>query len=270
MIITVDKNGITEYSWLLEALLGCAPEDLEKTIAGKPPVISLVGGGGKTTCVKAMASECMQKKIGAVVATTTHMQMPHDEFLLDTEDMDAFHELMNSTGQVWLGKRLDPALQLPNMVKNKSRSLSLDFIRRVCREKAFPVLIEADGARCLPLKAPAEHEPVIVPETTITAAVCGLDVLGRSFEDSVFRPELACELLGRDLSDAVAPEDIAGLALSPGAGRKAVAPGMDYQVVLNKADDDGLVQTALSIAEELIGGGVSRVHITCGLRELMR
>ena len=79
MIITVDSKGEKSYHWLLEAVLGCQENELKNRIDTRAPIISLVGGGGKTTCVMAMASECRQKEIRAVVATTTHMQMPYDE-----------------------------------------------------------------------------------------------------------------------------------------------------------------------------------------------
>ena len=217
MIISIDQNGIYESNWLLEAVLNCSEDQLRNVLIQGKPVISLVGGGGKTTCVKSMAYECYHKGICAVVATTTHMQMPHDSFLLDTEDIDAFDALMREQGQVGLGKRLEPDPDNPNMVRNKSRSLSIEFVRKVCSDSPYPVFIEADGARCLPLKAPAEHEPVIIPETTHVINVCGLDVLGETFRDMAFRPELICALLGREENDPVTTRDLASLALSPAA-----------------------------------------------------
>ena len=44
------------------------------------------------------------------------------------------------------------------------------------------VLIEADGARRLPLKVPAEHEPVIPEMTTHVLSVYGLDSIGKRSE----------------------------------------------------------------------------------------
>lgn len=269
MIITVDSKGEKRYHWLLEAVLGCHEDELKKSIDTRAPIISLVGGGGKTTCVNAMASECRQKGIRAVVATTTHMQMPYDDFILNTEDMQAFSDLMEREGQVWLGKRLDPLCEDPGMVKYKSRSLGTDFVRRVCNESAFPVFIEADGARCLPCKVPADHEPVIVPETTLVLNVYGLDVLGKPFAESVFRPEPACTIAGKSLSDPVEKDDILRLALDARGGRKGVLPNMQYQVILNKADTAPQVEEALDIARGMVEAGISCVHVTSGLNELI-
>ena len=44
------------------------------------------------------------------------------------------------------------------------------------------MLIEADGAKCLPLKVPAEHEPVILPETTHVLSLYGMDAVGGVME----------------------------------------------------------------------------------------
>ena len=64
------------------------------------------------------------------------------------------------------------------------------------------VLIEADGARHLPLKLPASHEPVIRPETTAVLGVAGLSCIGKTLREVCFRAELAesvpelCDLPG--------------------------------------------------------------------------
>ncbi len=271
MIISISHSQMREEKWLLEAVLNCPPSELIPLVSQRPPVISIVGGGGKTTCVKAIATECYDKGIRAAVATTTHMQMPHDEFLLDAEDMDAFYALMEREGQVWLGRRLDPgaAGRESRMVKNKSRALSLDFVRRVCREGGVPVIIEADGARCLPCKAPADHEPVIPEETTHVLSVYGLDALGQRIADIAFRPELVSDILGKEPADLIGEDDLVSLALSDRAGRKAVTDAMAYCVVLNKADNDAMRDQAKEIAAKMTAQGVSRVLITNDLVRLM-
>ena len=55
MIITVDSKGEKTYHWLLEAVMGCQENELKKSIETRAPIISLVGGGGKTTCVMAIS-----------------------------------------------------------------------------------------------------------------------------------------------------------------------------------------------------------------------
>lgn len=47
-------------------------------LAEKGHVISLVGGGGKTTLLYAMASHCAQKGWRVLVSTTTHILRPEN------------------------------------------------------------------------------------------------------------------------------------------------------------------------------------------------
>jgi molybdenum cofactor cytidylyltransferase len=69
------------------------------------------------------------------------------------------------------------------------------------------VLIEADGANRLPLKAPAAHEPVVPSCSTLVVAVCGLDAQFVPLEESrVHRPEILAGLLGLGLGERVPPE----------------------------------------------------------------
>ena len=42
---------------------------------------------------------------------------------------------------------------------------------------------------------------------------------------------------------------------------------MDYQVILNQADDERLKEAAAGIGEELFRQGIRRVHRTTGLSE---
>ena len=271
MIYSIQNNQKKEFPWLFEAVIDCGENQLKEILEHRKTVISIVGGGGKTTCIKALAAECYKKSIHAAITTTTHMQMPHDEFMLEQEDIDQFDRTIAEHGQIWLGKRLKPGDPGTgrNMIRNKSRSLSVGFIREICRVRSTPVFIEADGARCLPCKAPAGHEPVIIPETTDVLSVYGMDSLDRTFAETVFRYELACSLLSRQPEDVVTEEDIVRLAASEEGGKKAVADGMKYIVVLNKADTDRTRERAFKIADMLTERGIERVLVTNNLKELM-
>lgn len=49
------------------------------------------------------------------------------------------------------------------------------------------ILIEADGAKRLPLKVPSDTEPVLIPQTGLIIACVGLTAGGKHFGDSCFR-----------------------------------------------------------------------------------
>ena len=98
------------------------------------------------------------------------------------------------------------------------------------------VLIEADGSRRMPCKAPAAHEPVILPESDIVLAVAGLSAVGKPLETVCFRLETACALLGAAPETLLTPELLARLLASEAGGRKRVGERQFY-AVLNQADD---------------------------------
>jgi probable selenium-dependent hydroxylase accessory protein YqeC len=125
-----------------------------------------------------------------------------------------------------------------------------------------PILIEADGARRLPMKAPAEHEPVIWAETTHVLNVYGLDTLGKKLEDVCFRAELAATLLNKEVTDVVECFDIAKLAQLSAVESKGVLPKMRYHIVLNKADTDALFEQAKQIANLLEENAISELTVT--------
>ena len=68
------------------------------------------------------------------------------------------------------------------------------------------VLVEADGAKRLPLKAHASHEPVIPPNVRQTIYVVGADGFGHPIRQVCHRPERYAALCGAAEDDVVTPE----------------------------------------------------------------
>ncbi|MFS8544521.1 MAG: putative selenium-dependent hydroxylase accessory protein YqeC, partial [Limnochordales bacterium] len=65
------------------------------------------------------------------------------------------------------------------------------------RDVADVVLVEADGSRGLPLKAPKEGEPAVPPDADVFIPVAGMTAIGRPLaEGAVHRPERVAALLG--------------------------------------------------------------------------
>ena len=87
------------------------------------------------------------------------------------------------------------------------------------------ILVEADGSRGRPFKAPAAHEPVIPGSADLVVAVVGLSVIGRPLsEEFVHRPERVAALAGCRLGDTVSPAMVAAVLLHP-AGKHAGSAG---------------------------------------------
>lgn len=106
------------------------------------------------------------------------------------------------------------------------------------RGLADVLLIEADGAKRLPLKVPGEREPVIPEFAEMVIGVVGVDALGEPIQKTCHRPEKVADFLGKGMEEVVTEDDIVKIAVSAEALRKCV-DGREYCVLLNKADIRG-------------------------------
>lgn len=196
-------------------------------LAEKGHVISLVGGGGKTTLLYAMAECCAQKGWRVLVTTTTHILRPAGDVWAQNE---------SQLSALWQkGSYAVAGTPAPGGKLTAPTSEQL--------EKWMPladiVLIEADGAKHLPCKAPAEHEPVLLPQSDILLAVAGLTALGQPLAKVCFRLEEACRLLHTVPDAILTPELLARLLASRQGGRKN-AGNRAFYAVLNQADSPQL------------------------------
>ena len=246
MIRRIVQGSEKDYSSLFEAL------QMDKS---RQEVVSVTGGGGKTTLIRRLQQECKKLGIPHAVSTTTHMQYERNAAFLEEEDLERLLTVGKKEHTVWMGR---PVSEM------KMKGFSPEFLETV-KEAGLWLLLEADGAKCLPLKAPAEHEPVIVPFSTRVIQVYGLDGVGHPIGEVCFRPQSVADILGKSTGDLLSPVDIARLAASPRGGRKAVDARMRYQVVLNKADDEERLRLAVQIADALAEYGCTDVVMTAGL-----
>jgi molybdenum cofactor cytidylyltransferase len=101
------------------------------------------------------------------------------------------------------------------------------------------IIVEADGSRRLPLKAPAEHEPVVPASTTILVPLVGLDVLGQPLDaEHVHRPQLVSALANASIGEPVTPQVVVRVLAHAEGGAKALPAGARLTPLLNKADLD--------------------------------
>lgn len=239
MILRYEHGQLVEQRTYREAL------HLEADVS---PVISIVGAGGKTTTIRYLAQEYADTGWKAAVTTTTHMEIEEKSCFLLDESMERFQKLMEQERQVWFG--VPAPIKKTDNVK-KMQAVSEDFFQQVL-ELQIPVLIEADGSRHLPCKAPGDREPVLRKETTDVLAVYGLDAVGKSIRESCFRPEIVAEILQKKQSDILCAEDIAVLATNVRGGRKDVLKSQHYRIILNKADGIERVKIAEQICKKIV------------------
>ena len=120
------------------------------------------------------------------------------------------------------------------------------------------VLIEADGAKKLSLKAHAEHEPVIPACTNRVVCVVGIDGVGLPISQTCHRPELYAQLAGTSVDEIVTPEMVVTVL---------EAESLHDVVLINKVETESDWQKAENIAAlvktPVIAGSLWRNEFRC-------
>jgi molybdenum cofactor cytidylyltransferase len=130
---------------------------------------------------------------------------------------------------------------------------ALEKIRSEASRLRAPLIIEADGSRRLPLKAPAEHEPVIPDFADMVVVMAGLSGLDQPLrESSAHRAELFAALAGMKTGEPITVEALAKVLLHPHGGLKGIPAHARRVVLLNQADTAHRQSQAHRLAERLL------------------
>jgi len=229
---------------------------VEALSVARGDVVSLVGAGGKTTVLYALATELRRRGLSVVATSTTHMQLP--EMTTTAPPLVVVGEEDN-----WLTTVKARIARYGSVIviQDRRREDKLRGVEPVMldplRSLADCVVVEADGARGRSFKAPASHEPVIPDETTLTVILVGLDVLDQPLDaEHVHRLEVVTSLSGAAPGMEVNDEIVADAVVK---GYLPKLPkGSRHAVFLNKAVDYRL-RAAERLGEKLLGRGVSEV-----------
>lgn len=201
---------------------------LSEQLGISPGITSVVGSGGKTTLLAALARELP----GTVVLTTTTHILPFEGVpTLVSPTTDEVTRALGTSRVVCVGSRAEGG---------KLVAGPLPCARLA--ELAGHVLVEADGSRRLPLKAHAPWEPVVPEGSGRIVLVVGASGLDRPVAEAVHRPETFCALAGCDPDDDATPELVA---------RVLRAEALADVVVVNQADTPELLDRALELARML-------------------
>lgn len=178
-------------------------------IQGDVRIIALIGGGGKTTLMYHLAHELTALGKRVACTTTTHIMRPDEEFPFPV-----------------FGTPLPDNPQ-------KLSALPPDELTKIIN-KFDVVIIEADGSRGLPLKLPAEHEPVIPPQTDLVLCIAGLDAIGKPLGKICHRSDIVGHFLEKSPDELISADDVARI-LPHLAGKHAPATAK-IQPVVNKVN----------------------------------
>lgn len=193
--------------------------------------LAFTGSGGKTT---AMFSVARQLEPPVIVTTTTHMARYQlglaDSHVMVYSPDDIVAEQIAGV-MLYVG-RAEGDIRLSGVQTD-----ALARLQAIADERGIPILLEADGSRRLPLKAPAQYEPVIPPFTNYVIHVSGLSGLGKPFTaEWVHRLELFSRLTGLKGGEPITVEALARLLVHPDGGLRGVPEGARRVALLNQAD----------------------------------
>ncbi|MCP4223306.1 MAG: putative selenium-dependent hydroxylase accessory protein YqeC [Actinomycetia bacterium] len=188
--------------------------------------IAIVGGGGKTTILHTLG----QQLTGTVVLTCTtkmgsseHRGLP----VVYEPTVDRVREAVaKGRGPVMVWKAIDG----PKAVGVRPEHCDAWF------EVVDQIVIEADGSKQRPFKAPANYEPVVPSTTTVMVSVIGADALGRVIADRCHRPLRVAALAGCHPFQRLSPAAAASVLLHERGARKELPAGARFCVVVTKID----------------------------------
>lgn len=216
---------------------------------GDSPCLALVGAGGKTSLLFRLASEFNPP---VILSASTHLSktqvIPRGLTKFDRHHIiNKFEDLQSVEPQLKQGTHL---LTGP-FEGDRARGLDmrcLSWLDHFTSVNQIPFLMEADGSRTRPIKAPADHEPAIPNFVRQVAVVVGLSGLGKPLESEwVHRPEIFADLSGGDSGRPISMETIRRYLVHPMGGLKNIPLDTRRICILNQADTKDLVDAASDI-----------------------
>jgi len=194
-------------------------------------VTAIIGGGGKTTLMFALAEEL--KDFGQVIlCTSTKIWRPESLPVLTGKDDETLSAGLHASSVVCVGLDCgDGKLAAPDCSFSHLATL------------AEYVLVEADGAKGLPMKAHAPGEPVIPDEAYQTVLVMGAGGFGQRICDAAHRPALYAKIAGAGIDERISP-DI--------AARVAQAENLHDRIFVNQVESDAAL-SAVKALKALLG-----------------
>ena len=215
-------------------------------------VVALCGGGGAGSLLYRMADDAAARGLKVLCSRTVGGQRPPAAEGRTTviaegvADLEAHLRAAFDEGpQVVLFGAVERKDKLTGMGEETLGALHASGL-------ADLLLIEADGARGRPFKAPREDEPLIPPFATHMVVVVGMEVVGRPLSPRyVHRPERVEALTGLAEGEIVTPEVVAGVVSTPEAYLSKAPPSARCFLCCDKANTPERRRSAVRIAELL-------------------
>lgn len=202
--------------------------------------LCVVGAGGKTTTLYALASRMDR----AIVTATVRIPIFDREVSAVEVSADPVALLEDErAGPFPLG--LVPERER----SDRYRGYDLGVVDAIARVHDGPVLVKADGARMRDFKAPAENEPRIPDSAGVVVPVASSHVVGKPLTGHwVHRPNRIAALTDTDLGEEITADTVAAVLAHEKGGLKGVPPDATAVPLITKVDSQAHERTAREIA----------------------
>lgn len=219
-------------------------------------VVAFIGAGGKTSALIALGHELAQSGLRVVATTTTHISADELDLMPYSITLD------KGTNHLSLALGENRFVFIYSEIKH-SRVYGLDSnqIHHLLDALDSDVmLIEADHADGLPLKAPFADEPNIPPETTLVVPMASLAVLGQPLDDEhVYNASAIDERYGFLLGNRVKSPWVAQVLRDEELGLRGVPTTARVIAFLNQTRTQGYARARARLIAQFILRS-SRIH----------
>jgi probable selenium-dependent hydroxylase accessory protein YqeC len=218
-------------------------------------LISLVGGGGKSTLLFGLGDELVAAGKKVILTTTTKMgrdqviSIPTICWSADTDDVVAALE------------QPGPVMLLTYGDDHKVTGPGPEVVDRLFAESnADYIVVEADGSKGRPLKAPADHEPVVPAASTTVVILVGIDAVGRPLAQVTHRAKVGQEFLGTGPDHILTAAECAAVVLHPAGALRVRPPSSRVIVAVTKVTPESEKKASeLTAAVEVLRPGTEVV-----------
>lgn len=203
-------------------------------------MIAVQGAGGKTSSVFLLANEFKSMNKASLISTTTKMGIVSE---------DKFDYLYKFDENV---KILDGKIYLASKSRTDKKEIGFEpeFFDKIFVEGLFSnIILETDGAKTRPIKAPREDEPVNPKNITHCVGVMGLDSVNKPFDERFCHRKAYMEkIIGnpktlKTKSYAEIINSYRGLFKNSYDAKRFL--------ILNKADTEQDIENAMDIIEKI-------------------
>lgn len=221
---------------------------------GSRETIAFVGAGGKTTAMFRLAGELTAAGHRVVISTSTRLAVCEAALVPECLACQEADCLLAALPAALARSRSVLAAESIHIEQDRVGGLELQLLERIAAlDDVDFLLVEADGSRELPFKAPAAYEPLIPGCATVVMPVVGLDVLGLPLTaEYVHRPELVADLAHASVGEPITPPVVATVVGHRQGGAKNAPARARVIPLLNKAETKAHREAALEIARLLL------------------